>query len=623
MTIAARASVLALVSFVVGATSCEPIEPRPLDIAPKNTCPCDAYDPGTTTAARCSGRRCEILTAGGRPEYPFWIVVHVPDSSIFAPGMTFVLYSGPQGNPAFKEPEARPGVIVPCRPPLCLALGGLVSASGAYRVTAAASDYVGYSLVEGASVPVKVVYEPLGNEQQETFPRLPLDVLFAASSRIDKNGRAEFSRPVPAGRYRRVFYPQPPFDEFFPPRVDVQTVSADFFVDGIILGGDKKLDDVGGTTRLAKVRRTAGLDGWRVWLVDRASQRKISVVRRLEKKPDEVELFDAQVQLYTTGAATEQGGLRSPFGDPTGSGDDVDAVVAPPESWTAVPRYVTPLFAGAGLQSLDLPSTPPPVGVAGVVAEPATPESAQLFGYAAQVSFESQEITTDTGSSKLLRYSTTVSTDDRGRFATVLPPGTYVATIAPAEGTGYAGKKEVVVVDRALTALLFRPPPRTRVLGRAVLTDGRALAEAEVVAIPNTSPVAPTSALAATPRPGRARADADGRYALELDPGPYVLSVIPKAGTGFPRVVIRPEIPGSATAQSTELPEVRVPAPTRLAFRLADPSPTANAIANAVVRIYARPAGSTDGRLPDPVEIGNAMSNASGEVEILLAQEPR
>ncbi len=601
-----------MATLVVVVASCRPIEPRPISNAPTNTCPCDRYDPGTATPARCSSSgRCEILTAGGRPEYPFWIVVHVPDSSIFASGQTFVLYSDAQGNPAFKEPDAQVGVAVRCRPPLCLPLGGLVSASGAYQVTADASKYVGYPLKDSASIPVSVVYEPLGSDQQESFPRLPLDVLFSAS-RLDKSGSAVFSRAVPAGRYRRVFYPQPPFDTFFPPRTDVQSVSADIFVDTLRLGADKKLDDPNGTTRLAKVSRDAGLDGWRAWLVDRDSQRRISVVRTLSGT-------ETTVELYTTGEdRTPQGGL----------GDDVEAVVAPPESWSAVPRYVTRLFGGAGLQSLDLPALLPPVPVAGVVAEPTKNPGDPLFGYAAQVSFESQEISTDTSTSTLLRYSTSVSTDDRGRFATVLPPGTYVATIAPAEGTGYAVNKQVVVVDRALTAITFQPPPRTRVLGRAVLTDGRALSDADVMAMPNTSSSGVANPLAATPRPGRTHTGDDGRFEVELDPGPYVISVIPRGGTGFPRVVIRPEIAGSATAQSTELPDIRIPAPTRLAFTLRDPSPTGNAIANAVVRIFATPAvvgsGSSGATTaPDPVEIGNAMTDADGAVEILLAQEPR
>ncbi|MBX3209244.1 MAG: carboxypeptidase regulatory-like domain-containing protein [Labilithrix sp.] len=599
---AARISSAAVVVAIAGAASCEPIEPRPLLDAPMNRCPCEKYDPGASTAARCSSRdRCEILTAGGRPEYPFWIVVHVPDSSIFAPGQSYVFFSDAQGNPAFTEPPVTPGVVTRCRPPLCLPLGGIVAATGAYSVTPEVSSEVGYPLPPpDKSIPVRVVYEPIGNAQQEAFPKLPLDVAFA-SSRIGKSA-VEFSRALPEGRYRRVFYPQPPFDELFPPSVSESvSVASDIFVDAFLL---KQLDDP--TKRVASITRSDGLDGWRAWLVDRPSQRRISVIRTLSGT-------ESEVVLHTTG---EQ---RTPTG---GLGDDVEAVVAPPADWTAVPRYVTPLFGGSGLL-IKYDPIPPPVSVAGVVTQPTTAPDEPLFGYAARVSFESESIArTGAEPSTLLRYSTTVSTDDRGRFAVVLPPGTYAATIEPAEGTGYAKRREIVVVAGP-TALTFQPPPRTILKGRAVLTDGRPLSGADVVAIPDTSP-APQPTLLAEPRPGRTETGDDGTFAFELDPGRYVLSVIPKEGTGFPRVVVRPNVPGSLTAQVAELPDIRVPAPTRLVFTLRDPSPTGNVIANAVVRVFATPA-VPGGAAPeaDPVEIGRSMTDAEGSVEILLAQEPR
>jgi len=602
---------------IAGATGCRGISPPKARSAPVNRCPCEKYEPGASTAARCSSRdRCEILTAGGRPEFPFWIMVHVPDSSIFAPGSTYVLYSDAQGNPAFTEPPVKPGVVTRCRPPFCLPLARIVGATGGYLVKSDVSSVVGYPLVDLASIPVRVVYEPIGNEQQKTFPALPLDLAFA-SSRIGTNGVVEFLRALPAGRYRRVFYPQPPFDEFFPPAIDDEreTQDGDFWPDGFVLARDQ-LDDV--------ESRTANIKFFGMMPDPKASTRaivKTPYFRNIMRESGLGEalfemgkgIAESTVELYTTG---QQEAYRRDF---------LDAVVAPPPRWTAVPRLVTRLFGGAGLKNLVYPSIPPPVTVAGVVAQPTKKAGDPLFGYAARVTFESQSIATNAEPSTLLQYETTVNTDDRGRFATVLPPGTYAATIEPAEGTGYAKRKDVVVVDRAVTALTFQPPLRTRVKGRAVLTDGRALSDAEVVAIPNTSPEARPSPMFAQPRPGRTLTDDDGRFELEVDPGPYVLSVIPKAGTGFPRVVVRPEIPGSLTAQEAELADIRVPAPTRLAFTLRDPSPTGNPIARAVVRVFATPAvpGGGAGVVPDPVEIGSAMTDSEGFVEILLAQEPR
>src|SRR5262245_6990481 len=85
----AGAIVLAVIALPAATALCDPLVARPLSSAPTNTCPCDGYDPGSSTAAaRCRSSdleqpRCEIP---GQPNYPFWLVVNVPDTSIFAPG---------------------------------------------------------------------------------------------------------------------------------------------------------------------------------------------------------------------------------------------------------------------------------------------------------------------------------------------------------------------------------------------------------------------------------------------------------------------------------------------------------------------------------------------------------
>lgn len=575
--------------------SCKRIEAQPLTNAPLNTCPCDGYEPSqtTTAVAFCSGRsRCELATTSARPDFPFWIVVNVPDTSFAGSGLAYVLYSGAQGSPAFQD-STPIGVVKTCRPPLCLSVGAVADTRASYRVLQGASATVGYPLGERTPLPMSAVYEPTGNEQQDTFPLLPLDLAFA-SPRLEAGGEIVTVRALPPGRYRRVFYPQPPLDEFFPPTSDDLVVTAPGIVDDFLLG-EAQLDEV----RTAKVSREEGLDGWRVWLVERPSGRRISVIRTL---PAEAE---AEVRLYTSNASAA-------FAE-----DRVDAIVAPPASWTAVPRFVTPLFNGGGLGNLSYPRIPPPVSVRGVVAEPR--DGSLLYGYPATVSFESASLATSSDPSTLLHYSATVSTDDRGRFATVLPPGTYAATVEPLEGTGHAKTREVVVVDRAVTAVTFRPPPRTIVRGRAVLTDGRPASEADVVAIADIDATT-TNPLAIQPRPARGRTDDDGRFVLEADPGPYVLSVVPKEGTGFPRVVVRHSVPSSTATREIELADVRVPPPMSLSLTFRDSSPTENAIQSAVVRVFAVPLASQRGV---PVEIGSAMTNELGKVEILLAQQPR
>lgn len=604
----------AIAAGVVGAASCTPIEPRPLSDAPMNSCPeahpCERYERGSSSVgARCVAGRCLVRTGGDRPEFPFWIVVHVPDTSIYAPGSTFVLFSDERGEPAFARPP--PGVTSRCsslQTPPCIQVGGISSVQGEYKVTRQASIDVGhpFPLPENTSIPVRVVYEPKGNVQRPEFePTLPLDLLFDSSVIFDDPARDDdrpvpkHARTLPFGTYLRVMYPQPPFDEFFPPTADIQEIRGVNHVDSFLLGAappvGKFLDDLGGTSRDATITRGDGLDGWRVWLEDIPTKRRISVVRKLSGRA-------VTVRLHTTGENRGSGGGPS-------LGDDVQAVVAPPDDWIAVPRFVTRLIGGAGLENLRYPALPPPVTVTGVVAHPG--EGVTLLGIPARITFDSDKLLTLSDQPSFVTYSTTVETDDRGRFATVLPPGTYLATIEPAEGTGYAKARQPVAVDRTVTALTLLSPKRTLVHGRAVLTDERPLSEAEVIALPDE----PEGPQTPKPRPGRTTTLSDGQFVLELDPGPYILSVVPKAGTGFPRVVRRTDVP----ATPTELPDIRVPAPIRLAFRLRDPSPTANPIVRAVVRIFA----ALPGRESRPVEIGSAMTDQEGLVEILLAQEPR
>lgn len=283
-------------------------------------------------------------------------------------------------------------------------------------------------------------------------------------------------------------------------------------------------------------------------------------------------------------------------------------VIAPPDGWLGVPRLQSSLFGGQGLEAIDVPSLPGPVPVAGVVA---SGEGTVLSGIAATLLFTSTVLRRADGKpDALLRYSTVVATDETGRFATVLPPGRYEVTIEPAEGTGFAKVKDSFdTSDRAKT---YRPPLRTMASGRAMLADGRPLAEAEVLALPSERPVVGT---AVRPRPVRTRTDREGGFRFQVDQGQYDLVVEPQAGTGFPRVVQARSF-GAGTA---DLGDIVVPPPARLVFTINDPlNQRGNPIVRALVRVFAEPSGGGPA-----VEIGRSMTNAKGEVEILLAPQPR
>ncbi|MDB4935599.1 MAG: hypothetical protein JWP87_2571 [Labilithrix sp.] len=579
------------------AIACSPIVAEPLSDAPVNAgCPdvhgCDLYDvDGSPTKPQCHDGRCDF----GRPDFNFSVVVNVPDSSYFAPGRAFVLTN--------KDLNAQPGTVsavTGCKPPLCVPLPDLVSAKGKYRVTEAAAQDVGMPLPDLTSVPVRVSFVPLlGTSQIEAAPAgIPADPWLTDSTHFVESAALPpdvlYSDSVPVGRYLRVASPEPPFDEVFPPVFGTVTAQPSGLNDDFILGATQTpLDDPSGDSRNATVSRAEGLDGWRVWLIDSTTGRRISSRRTLSGTKMVVRL-DTVGQTQPTSPALREG---------------VDVIVAPPEDWIAVPRLQSRILNGTGLEALDVPSLPGPASVTGLVA---SGEEPALTGVPSRVIFASTQLTRLDGTSDpLLKYSTSVSTDPTGHFRTVLPPGLYDVTIEPAEGTGFSKVKDTFDTSEKL-GKTYHPPMRTTALGRVLLADGRPLAEAEILAIPSDKPVV---GAAVKPRPARTRTDRAGSFTFELDQGQYVFMVEPQAGTGFPRVVQLRSIPTGIA----DLGEIQVAPPTRLAFQLRDPSKNGNPIVRAMVRIFAE----LPGRGPPAVEIGRSMTGADGSCEILLAQQPR
>ena len=621
--------------------ACDSIVARPITNAPVNACPqhpCSAYDAdaGAAGTAVCNPKgQCEVTSAGNRPAYPFWIVVSLPDTSIFAPGLTDVFFSDDRGDPAFERTATTPVSCDPSAPLRCLQISNDASFSGTYTATATATATIRNTLVTlhdtttvapiasltaDQTIPVRVLFTPTGNTQYSNLQLLPVEPLVAASGTNFKavpGSANEYSRVLLAGTYTRELYPEPPFDALYPPTIQqISFASAGSVRNDLslvvsepneVLPASSQALDVGTGTcatdgpdpRCATVTREDGLDGWRVWIQDHATPRRVSVLRTLSHPPvgrHASVVTTATVLLYTaTGGA---------------SNIDYDAIVAPPVGTIGVPRLETSLFGGTqGLATLAVPTIPPPVTVQGVVAEPG--DAGALLGYAAKVTLVSTALTTNVTAvpSSLLKYETTVSTDDHGRFATVLPPGNYNATVEPAIGTGFAKATTAVVVDNlTVSALTLQPPVRPVLHGRAMLTDGRALGEATVIAEPRTDTDGTLG------RPGRSLTADDGTYAIELDPGLYVLSVLPKAGTGFPNVVTSLTV----GIDSATIPDLRIPPPTLLSFTLRDPNATSNAIVRAVVRIFASLPGNST-----PVEIGTAMTDTNGLVQIPLAPQPQ
>jgi len=594
---------LGSVALAVG-IACGPIEGSPLSRAPINACPsrpCESYDTDDRPRSQCTDGVC--VQATGLPAYVSSVLVNVPDTSFYAPGKAFVLTRNDIRPSGVQTSRA-------CAPPLCVQLPLLVVGEGRYRVTSQAARDVGFptEIPDGTSLPVRVTFERLleGTDTLALLSGLPIDPAFTSSRLVRKSTAAPtevlYTQAVSLGRYARVLAPEPPYDAYFPPIVSTLPVTEPF-IDDVTLGADKTtLDAPASELRRATIARIDGLDGWTTWLVDGTTGRRLSPARPLTGTT-------ATVRLDTVGqSASTTGALR----------EGVDIVVAPPPGSLAIPTFRSALdLTGTDLGTTTYPPLPPPASVSGGVA---VPTDGLLSGVPARIVFTSSQIRLADGSSKtFLNYQTSVTTDGSGRFATVLPPGTYDVVVEPAEGTGFAkgrpkGRDATLDVAASRDDVRFEPTPRARASGRAVLTDGRPVADAEVRAIPSTRQ--PRGAVA--PRPGRTRVREDGTFELELDPGQYDLAVDPQAGSGFPRVVTIVTIGASAA----ELGDIEVPPPIRFTVTLRDPHPSlaGNPIARAVVRVFAQPA--SDGAAP-LVEVGRAMTDATGACEILLAQQPR
>lgn len=605
------AFVAGLVVLACAATSaCEDIVSRRRSTAPLNASnefPCDRY--GVAGVVPQDGR---CVVNASTATYPFTIVVNAPESSLYAAGHTFVLQSSDTSNITVFGGERRVKLPV---------IGTVI---GAYTVknTVSKRELGTMELPDATSIPVRAVYTPIGRDDKTPYSAaLPLDVVFA-SSRVDDNEspRVAYVRSLPAGSWLRSFEPAPPWDAIFPPHIaGVRVQRTGNQIDLVDIGGlNGDFDDLGGTSRDARISRSEGLEGWTVFLRDRASQRRISTLKTLcVAAPDCAAVptpanccsathAEANARLDTVGRGT--------LIDENGA---VEGVLAPPPGWVATPTLAFELTNGCCL-NFRYPDLMPPVAVEGVVA--ASADAGLFVAVASRVTLESETITLPGAvAESRLRYSTTVSTDDLGRFETVVPPGTYRVTVQPLEGTGFASFRTQKVIedddpldDTTRTRITLLPPRRTRVRGAAVLTDGRPAANAEVLAL--AEPLVDATAQP-TPRPARTTVGADGAFALDLDQGAYVLTVVPEAGTGFPRVVARTTIP----PDQADVGVVRIPPPTRLGLQIIEAPALARAIPFANVRIFAAPEGGGGPLL----EIGSGMTNADGRVEILLAPQPK
>ncbi len=563
--------------------ACQPIEGTPRTTAPFNECPafaCSLFPPNQRGApAMCRDGQCEL---GTRPDSSsFTLVVNVPETSFFGAGQAFAAT-----NQEIYGPRVDP--IGSCSAPTCLPLRALVSSQGTYILKPDAAAALGLVATSDFSVPLDVTFVHANDPNSELpLAELPLGSLSASSVRTPTG--ILYDRVLPSGSYTRYAYPQPPWDAWIPPIVGPFTVGVVDFPEPF---DATKLDDPTGDARRANISRAEGLDGFRLWLADSTTGRRISVVRTLRGDRD-------QAVLHTIGQSKVPG---------TALRDNVDVLLVPPDTSVALPRLQGRLVGGQGFGTLDYPSLPPPGTLRGVVVSESG--GSAPGGLRSQVTLRSQSIAVVGSSDQVvLRYQRSVFTDGAGVFSALVPAGTYDVVVDPNVGNGYGKVAAVVQVPGA--ALRVVPPRLLDVMGRALVGDGRPLAEAEVLAVALQGEVVdaqgrPEPLL--VPRSAISTTEVDGTFHLDLEPGRYDISVKPKDGTGFPRVVSRVDVGVDATDVGT----IRVGAPTRVSIAIKDPR-AQNPIALAVVQAFVLP---QDGG--PPIQLGSAMTDSQGQCELLL-----
>ena len=594
------AALVVAVTFV--ALACEPIVGTPPAAVPRNECPahfCEAYTQ-EGTKPQCSAGRCEA----GKPTYPYVLVVDVPTTSFFGAGRTFVLDSrvfvGAKGTSK-------------CPALNCLQLPPLATVQTSLGVDKGAASALGLKVPSMPSAPAAalttfILLPPGDRTEKRTAQDIGIPVVdFASDLAVTGAGIPASSAEIAPGRYERIVMPQ---DPDVPPIVSSLDRIAS---EEIVIGSPGyALDELpNGKTRLAHLSRTGGLDGFRVWLEDAVTETRLSTLHTLSG--------ETAIARADTVNQNEASVLRA----------NVNIVVAPPLGSVGIPTLKNGILQGTGFEPA-FPALPPPATVRGTVV---SPSGAQVSG---TVVLDSQQIalTAPDKPVSFLRYRSTLQTDPQGAFATVLPPGSYSVTVIPSAGASLAPLRATTVTIAGDVQLApFVTNELSRVSGRALLSDGRPVSFAEVVAQPSlVQPDHPDARKRLRPwlfpREARTVTGEDGSFVIRAEEGTFDFVVIPQPGTGFGRTVspsrkVSPPLPsdvdggsGDGGARGNDLGTLVVPAPLKVAFTIHDPSD--NVIPQAVVRALTLPTGHAE-----YVEIGSALTNAQGQFEILLGPVPR
>jgi hypothetical protein len=261
---------------------------------------------------------------------------------------------------------------------------------------------------------------------------------------------------------------------------------------------------------------------------------------------------------------------------------------------------------------------------------PRIPDAAQVSGtvasqgdglpIAADVVVTSTKLYTTSDLIANLVYSTFFHTDPDGNYTVLLPPGDYDVVVTP-QASGFAKTVSTLLVDAAHATQAGKSLVANRkrvVTGSAVVSDGRPLAGADVIAQAAAAGQPGGDAPERRPRAGTARTDALGSFTLELDSGTYDFIIRPKDGSRLPWVVSPSRVVGET---DVVLSTIDIPAPIDASMKILDP--VGNHIPQALVRAFAQPvATSGESGAPPYVEIGRAYTDGTSSFEMYLAGVP-
>jgi hypothetical protein len=615
------------------AAACVTVTPTARSAAPINSCSssqqCQAYAPGRAPPA-CIAGICQSAQIGS-----WTAVVSLSQDAAYAAGATlavpFSTLLNTVGTCQVKGATCPSGRQ-------CAPLPALVSGSGELVVEPAGASQTQANWNLGnpqmnTVMPVHATFRPqsqVGSSFTDTtavgLPMGPID----AQDLVDTSPFASpgpgggpsllFSFSLPPMPFERTLMPVAPFDQAFPPDIRLVDLSMAPYPDENAVYGCKPppadctpFDNInsamGPTYPTFDLSRADGqpLDGWTAYLQDQANLRRIS-------------------NAVTLGGTMAKGvRLLTSHHPKSGNALENAALVMQPPSGSSMPTAILQAVNGVLDPTEVYPQLPVPVPVSGTVARKT--DGAPV---AADVIFESVGLCRDfvSGTTRTvvldrnpdLAFTTTATAAD-GSYSAVLPMGVYRATVRPYDTTA-----QVTAIPNFATTLVLvnqqnqqcgaaaQPGPlvvdvQRTVVGKPMVADGRALADAAVEAIP-TACSDNTSAPTCLPRAGGTTTAADGSFSMALDPGAYLLRVRPAEGSALPWVVTPLAVGPSTVTKASGIPPV--PAPFDAGLVLQDPV-ACNPVVEAVVRMYETPA------MGPAFEIGEALTDSTGHYDMYLA----